>query len=106
MGSLFGLFPFLLKLYADSGYQGAKFQEGLHRICNLEIVKRCEIGKFVGLPKRWIAERTIACLGELSSPIVPLAECRSDISTYTLSILQNRHNTTEIVIERNFAAGA
>jgi hypothetical protein len=24
MGALFGLFPFLLKLYADSGYQGAK----------------------------------------------------------------------------------
>jgi hypothetical protein len=32
MGSLFGLFPFLLKLYADGGYQGAKFQEGLHKV--------------------------------------------------------------------------
>ena len=29
MGTLFGLFPFLLKLYADSGYQGPKFQAGL-----------------------------------------------------------------------------
>ena len=29
MSSLFGLFPFLLKLYADSGYQGPKFQQGL-----------------------------------------------------------------------------
>ena len=29
MGSLFGLYPFLLKLYADSGYQGPKFQAGL-----------------------------------------------------------------------------
>ncbi len=26
MGSLFGLYPFLLKLYADGGYQGANFQ--------------------------------------------------------------------------------
>jgi hypothetical protein len=26
MGALFGLFPFLMKLYADSGYQGPKFQ--------------------------------------------------------------------------------
>src|SRR3954451_17472882 len=25
MGTLFGLYPFLLKLYADSGYQGPKF---------------------------------------------------------------------------------
>jgi len=29
MSSLFGLFPFLLNLYADSGYQGPKFQQGL-----------------------------------------------------------------------------
>jgi transposase len=65
MGSLFGLFPFLLKLYADSGYQGPKFQQGLRVVCkqvNLEIVKRSEIGKFVVLPKRWIVERTIAWL--------------------------------------------
>ena len=45
MGSLFGLYPFLLKLYADSGYQGAKFQDGLRATCsqiNLEIVKRSD----------------------------------------------------------------
>ncbi len=65
MGSLFGLFPFLLKLYADSGYQGPKFQQGLRLVCaqvNVEIVKRSEVGKFVVLPKRWIVERTIAWL--------------------------------------------
>jgi transposase len=65
MGTLFGLFPFLLKLYADSGYQGAKFQQGLRRICqqiDVEIVKRSDVGKFVVLPKRWIVERTIAWL--------------------------------------------
>ncbi len=28
MAALFGLYPFLLKLYADSGYQGAKFRDG------------------------------------------------------------------------------
>ena len=33
MGSLFGLYPFLLKLYADSGYQGPKFQSGLQAAC-------------------------------------------------------------------------
>jgi hypothetical protein len=26
MASLFGAFPFLLKLYADGGYQGTQFQ--------------------------------------------------------------------------------
>jgi transposase len=65
MGALFGLYPFLLKLYADSGYQGTKFREGLQAVCgqvNLEIVKRSELHKIVVLPKRWIVERTIAWL--------------------------------------------
>jgi transposase len=65
MSLMFGLFPFLLKLYADSGYQGAKFRDGMKRVCdqiNVEIVKRCDVGKFVVLPKRWIVERTIAWL--------------------------------------------
>jgi len=65
MGSLFGMFPFLLKLYADSGYRGPKFQQGLTEVCgqiNVEIVKRSDAGKFVVLPKRWIVERTIGWL--------------------------------------------
>jgi transposase len=65
MGTIFGLYPFLLKLYADSGYQGPKFQQALRRVfglINLEIVKRSELAKFVVLPKRWIVERTIAWL--------------------------------------------
>lgn len=65
MGALFGRFPFLLKLYADSGYQGPKFQQGLKGACrqiDLEIVKRSDVGKFVVLPKRWIVERTIGWL--------------------------------------------
>ena len=33
MAMLFGLYPFLLKLYADAGYQGLKFQTGLARVC-------------------------------------------------------------------------
>lgn len=65
MGALFGLYPFLLKLYADGGYAGAKFQHGLSAVCrhvNVEIVKRCDLHKFVVLPKRWIVERTIGWL--------------------------------------------
>ena len=44
MSTLFGLHPFLLKLYADGGYQGPQFQDALRRVCgqiSLEIVKRC-----------------------------------------------------------------
>ncbi len=66
MGALFGLYPFLLKLYADGGYQGPQFQQGLRRVCRqveVEIVKRSDAAKgFVVIPKRWIVERTIAWL--------------------------------------------
>ncbi len=66
MATLFGLYPFLLKLYADGGYQGPQFQEALHavvRSVDLEIVKRSDAGKgFVVLPRRWIVERTIGWL--------------------------------------------
>jgi len=65
MGLLFGMFPFLLKLYADSGYQGPTFQKGLTEVCgqiNVEIVKRSDAGRFVVLPKRGIVERTIGWL--------------------------------------------
>ncbi len=45
MATLFGLHPFLLKLYADGGYQGAQFQDALGTILkrvNIEIVKRSD----------------------------------------------------------------
>ncbi len=63
MSTLFGLFPFLLKLYADSGYQGPKFQQALRLVCrqiNVEIVKRSDTA-FVALPALAV-ERTIAWL--------------------------------------------
>ena len=66
MATLFGLYPFLLKLYADGGYQGPQFQCAVKRILrrlNLEIVKRSDRAqRFVVLPKRWIVERTFAWL--------------------------------------------
>jgi transposase len=66
LATLFGAFPFLLKLYADGGYQGAEFQQAVAKILrrvNIEIVKRSDQAKgFVVLPKRWIVERTLAWL--------------------------------------------
>ena len=66
MATLFGLYPFLLKLYADGGYQGPQFKAALQHVLgqlNLEIVKRSDTAKtFTVLPKRWIVERTIGWL--------------------------------------------
>ena len=66
MSMMFGMFPFLLKLYADGGYQGPQFQQGLKQVCRnieVEIVKRSHTAKkFVVLPKRWIVEPTFAWL--------------------------------------------
>ena len=66
MATLFGLYPFLLKLYADGGYQGPQFQGALLSIMrhvDVEIVKRSDAVKgFAVLPKRWIVERTISWL--------------------------------------------
>src|SRR5436190_8175637 len=64
MAVLFARYPFLLKLYADGGYQGPQFRRAIKKILrrvNLEIVKRSDQAKgFVVLPKRWIVlPRTI-----------------------------------------------
>jgi transposase len=66
IASLFGMFPFLLKLYADGGYQGPEFRNAVNAILaqvNVEIVKRADRAQgFVVLPKRWVVERTFAWL--------------------------------------------
>ena len=66
IATLFGLFPFLRKLYADGGYQGPVFQRALKRVMrqvDLEIVKRSDHANgFEVLPRRWIVERTIGWL--------------------------------------------
>jgi transposase len=63
LSTLFGMFPFLKKLFADSAYEGPIFHTALASILpclKTEIVKRSDPLKgFVVLPKRWIVERTI-----------------------------------------------
>ena len=63
---MFGLFPFLGKLFADSAYQGPVFHLALAGILpdlETEIVKRSDRVKgFVVQPRRWVVERTIAWL--------------------------------------------
>jgi putative transposase len=66
LSTLFGLFPFLKKLFADSAYEGPIFRTALAKILpglDVEIVKRSDQAKgFVVLPKRWIVERSLAWL--------------------------------------------
>ena len=79
MATLFGMSPFLLKLYADAGYGGPKFRQGMARVCrevDVEIVRRCDAGKFVVLPKRWIVERTIAWLQRTAEVLAVHAQVR------------------------------
>ena len=75
LSTLFGLFPFLEKLFADSAYQGPVFHTALASVLpNLqtEIVKRSDSAKgFVALPKRWIVERSIAWLNVSGTAIPP-----------------------------------
>ena len=67
LSTLFGLFPFLKKLFADGGYQGPRFEQAVAKILpelQVEIVKRSDQAKgFKILPKRWVVERTFAWLG-------------------------------------------
>jgi transposase len=66
LSTLFGLHPFLHKLFADGGYQGPVFQEASAKILphvQIEIVKRSDQAKgFALLPRRWVVERTFAWL--------------------------------------------
>ena len=66
LATLFGMYPFLQKLFADAGYQGPHFRTALRKILphlETEIVKRSDhVQGFAVLPKRWIVERTIAWL--------------------------------------------
>jgi transposase len=66
MTTLFGLYPFLRKLFADAGYQGPKFRNELAKAMpgtSVEIVKRSDRASgFEVLPRRWVVERTIGWL--------------------------------------------
>ena len=67
LSTLFGMYPFLLKLFADGGYQGPQFATAVAKLLpqlSIEIVKRSDQAKgFAVLPRRWVVERTLAWLG-------------------------------------------
>ena len=67
ISTLFGMYPFLLKVFADAGYQGPKFAAAVATAMpqlSIDIVKRSDKAEgFEVLPRRWVVERTFAWLG-------------------------------------------
>jgi transposase len=67
LSTMFGQFPFVEKLFADSAYAGPLFHDGLASVMPglvTEIVRRSDRAKgFVVVHKRSIVERTIGWLG-------------------------------------------
>ncbi len=64
VSTLFGMYPFLAKRFADAGYQGPQFATVVGRgFCHqpsAEDVKRSDQASgFVVPPMRWFAERTL-----------------------------------------------
>jgi transposase len=66
LSSMFGLYPFVDKLFAEGGYQGPRFRQAIAKVLpqlSVEIVKRSDHAKgFTVLPRRWVVERTLAWL--------------------------------------------
>jgi transposase len=66
LSTMFGLYPFLEKLFADGGYQGPVFRQALAAELprlSVDIIKRSDTAKgFTILPRRWVVERTFAWL--------------------------------------------
>jgi len=63
--TLFGLYPFLLTLYADGGYQGAGFQGALRiilRRVNVELVERSDQAQIFVVNRKALAFLKLASI--------------------------------------------
>jgi transposase len=88
LSTLFGMYPFLVKLFADAGYQGPQFATSVAEVLpdlSVEIVKRSDHANgFVVLPMRWVVERTLAWLNRCRR----LAKDFENLSRNALAFLQ------------------
>jgi transposase len=82
------MYPFLVKLFADAGYQGPQFATAVVEVLphlSVEIVKRSDRANgFVVLPMRWVVERTLAWLNRCRR----LAKDFENLSRNALAFLQ------------------
>ena len=82
------MYPFLLKLFADAGYQGPQFRSAVATVMpqiSIEIVKRSDQANgFEVLPKRWVVERTLAWLNRCRR----LAKDFENLSSRALAFLR------------------
>jgi transposase len=65
LASIRSTFPWLRHVLADGGYAGKKLRAALGRLGHgtLVVVKRAAAAEgFRLLPRRWVVERTLACL--------------------------------------------
>ncbi len=88
LSTLFGMYPFLAKLFADAGYQGRSSPPrgtDSAAISAIEIVKRSDHANgFEVLPMRWVVERTLAWLNRCRR----LAKDFENLSRNALAFLQ------------------
>lgn len=70
LACMFGLYPYLQKLFADCGYQGPQFRKGLTKMLprlSVDIVEHSHSSKsFEELAGRWVLKRSFAWLDQLS----------------------------------------
>lgn len=67
LASIRRLYPWLRHIFADGGYAGSKLTKALKKMgkWTIEIIKRSDTAKgFELVPRRWVAERALANLGQ------------------------------------------
>ncbi len=86
LSTLFGMCPFLAKLFADAGYQGPQFATAVAEVLpHLSIeIRSDQANGFVVLPLRWVVERTLARLNRCCR----LAKDFENLSRNALAFLQ------------------
>jgi transposase len=85
-------FPWLRHVFADGAYAGGKLQNALAKLgkWSIEIVKRSDAARgFVVLPRRWVAERTLAWLNRNRRPAKDFAASIESATTW-LSIASGK----------------
>ena len=71
LSSMFGLYPFLSKLFADAGYQGPQFRHALAKVLphlTIEIVKRSDQASGFDGPAAALGRRTHLGLAQSLPP--------------------------------------